>query len=730
MSKSTAYINFEIYDYRDELSLSSYALPITPLRCVPDLSNTAEHRVVWDFGDGTISKSFSASKSYNFPGTYNIALVVYDCNNNAMVSTVQKTVVIYDYIPYTFDIQINDYSMTMDGNFQVDENGDRILLSTTVNNLSIYNGKIHGPFVITSYFPPYQTPSNIYYTVSNSGSKNYWDIADNHYAHLDNFYSFYERVYNFYIKSYQYQEIDKIVTGPIEKYGKISSGNIVECLPDDTGSCLLGSIGTNDAYFKDDSISESLMIKFYFDKNNNIINGSPVRHLNNLALTLSATIVENISADHLSITSNGLDGEGYPIDSFNINKIKFFDTKIPFVVKIKDVDDFSVKNFDPINLSALNISVVADYVTLIDTVDYVTYSLNHTLSAQNSGGAFRGYITFPLSSYEVLNNVVISASGTFTSETLSTYTLYGSSTQFDVYNKNYYDAFKVNEDFNPKNTLMDLRFQETLLDKNVLFEDFLGNLLGDETSTHEAIGVKIYEKISNFVSNTQDLDSCEQEYIDSLAEMVGYNDSGEEKYRYPERLKRVMNLASLDKSKIVGELNKFKENLDIRGHTSKTEYGINIGDRIDPQTYIIDPEKPIVALEKFSNTYTVLNTYPLNFIYGEPLLTENLLELTNESGTTLSVDVANPIYRLSAYSSDWGWPLVLPSEFDFADIEKYYLFFEYNEEYDHTSIGGIVDFNNPKTRISLSATNSQLFGNNGVFENIFLDTMYQSLSLI
>jgi len=87
-------------------------------------------------------------------------------------------------------------------------------------------------------------------------------------------------------------------------------------------------------------------------------------------------------------------------------------------------------------------------------------------------------------------------------------------------------------------------------------------------------------------------------------------------------------------------------------------------------------------------------------------------------------------YPLSTYSSDWGWALILPTTFNFSDIEKYYLFFDYVDVYDNTPIGGIVDFNNTKTSILSSSTSSTLFNTNGVFEHIILDTLYQSLSMI
>jgi hypothetical protein len=85
--------------------------------------------------------------------------------------------------------------------------------------------------------------------------------------------------------------------------------------------------------------------------------------------------------------------------------------------------------------------------------------------------------------------------------------------------------------------------------------------------------------------------------------------------------------------------------------------------------------------------------------------------------------VGSHIYGLSSYNSDWGWPLVLPTPFDFSDIEKYYLFFEYVNEYDNTLLETIIDFENQKTTISPISSN--LFET--ITQNMFLSELYESL---
>ncbi len=714
MSNTSTYVSFSAIDYKGSItSLSSYALPITPVRFVPALDDTYDTRVLWDFGDGTTSRSFSASKYYDTPGAYQVSLIIYDCNNNAQISYVSKRITILDYIPFTLSVELSG--------------------SLSADNAPIKNGAIEGPIYVNYSYPPYQETTSVFFTVSGSQSDNIYKIKDNKFYHLDNFYSMYKKTYNYAISSFQYRDIDQIVPEVELQYAKLSSNQIVRCEPTDFGSIYIGCSGRSETFFKDDVIDDQVYINWFFDKSKYYRDGLKIKYGNNLRVTLSANVIENDNVDRLSITSNGVDGEGYSIESFNIAPIKYFNSKIPFVVKIKDLNNFSVKNFDPIPLSALTITLSAMHtvspiasgsllldeygneinangtLSAVDSIYYTISSLNDTLSAQDHGGAFRGYIVFDgLSAVDLIQNVFINVSGTFTNNLSTVYSLSGVSNYFNVYDSNYFDIYKKNENFDAPQTLRDITFQESIAENNKLYDDFFAAALGTKESAHDTIGLKLYEKIANFVQNTQDLDTCEQEYIDSLGELVGFVDDNEERYQYPNKVKRIMNLASIDKSKLLGEINKFKENFDIKGRSDKLKFGVNLGDDINPQTYVVNVSSGgLVALEKFSNEYTYLNPY-------QPL-------------SALS---ATSSYPLSSYSSDWGWPLVLPIAFDFSKIDKYYTFFEYTSAYEGTIQGSVVDFGNTKTTILSTNSNYNLFGGNGIFENMFLDTLYQSLSLV
>lgn len=697
---SNAIIDINVLDYAGSPTLSSYSLTDTPLLFYPEYTifNDTNNRAVWDFGDGTISREVSASKVYSFPGEYIVSMVLFDCKNNSVISTIQKTIKIYDFVELTFNI-INPIP------------------------LEFMAGSISDTMEIHAFYPHYQQPLDLYYYISGSNSKNYWNELTNKHVHLDNTHVFYDKFFNNVLGDYQYREIDRITPITTKLYAKKLSGGVVFCDESDSGSFFVGMSGKKDVFFRDDSLTDSLYITLKFDKTKYKIPNidEELNYLNNLGITLSAMVVDTDPL-YLSVTSNGLDGEGIVINSFNINTVKYYEAEIPFVVKLKSFDHFNLKTFDSLELSTLNITLSATQpkilssedgndilsesgeqiiTTSFDLLPHSTYnisSLNYTLSDQDHGGSFRGVIKFLTQDYP-LQDAIISVNTTI-SKGLSTYNLSGTSNYFNVYPIGYFDMYKKNENFIANETIKDLIFQEILIDKNVLFDDFIGGVLGDSNYNHETIGTKIYEKISNFVTNTQSLDTCEIEFLDSLCQYLGYNDVNEEKYNYPEKIKRLVSLLSINKHNLFGVSNKFDENFNPRGDTSKQVYGKNLGTKIDDIiNYTVTAGNHIVALEKFSNNYTLLNTF-------QPV-----------SAT------GSHTYPLSDYSVDWGWPMVLPTNFNFEDMDKYYLFFEHIPTYESSILDGVVDFDNEKTTIPFPISNN-------IYEHMFLDTLYDSLSLI
>lgn len=685
--------DFDIIDHKNEYVLSAYALSITPLTFVPKINNYHHTGVIWDFGDGTQSSSLTAKKYYDKPGNYAVTLTIYDCFSNALLSNIVKIVNISHYLPHTFKIDFTDPSL--------------------YDNIEWKNGKINGPITCSAMYPLSTSPSNIFYRVYGSNSQYYFQDVVYKFQHLKNNYSCYEKIYNNTKKDYEFVEIDSVGIDTVPIFVKLDQNNIVISEENNEDAIFAGLSGNKQIYFKDDSANK-ITIDFFFDKRSNNIWD------NNLKVSLSANIIENDEIDKFTITTNGLDGEFYLQNTFNIDTQKFANVEIPFVVKIKDWDHFTVKSFHP--LSASNISFVVLSAGDIIPNEYYTITNKNVFD-----GSIRNSIIFK--NNEKLTNVSITTSATISSLEDQYYTIEGSSTIFDVYPQNFLKITKKNEDYDATEIFKDLRFQEFLLDDTVLFDDFIGSIFGNLSSSYDTLGKKIYEKTTNFVENLQDVDRNEIFSLVSQMEMLGTpnNVYDSNLFTYPEKVKRILDIYSISENKLLGIRNKFKENFDIKGHVSKDFYGVNLGDEIDTKSYVVSAGIPIVALEKFSNSYTLLNT-------------EQPTEYTSSNQ-----------FPLSTYNQNWGWGLVLPDTYEYSDIEKYYLFFEYNNVYENTLYDNTIIIDNTMYDM-LSSDNAirdedgfPILTEDGEFllseydipdyknftMNILLrDTLYQSLSLI
>jgi hypothetical protein len=284
------------------------------------------------------------------------------------------------------------------------------------------------------------------------------------------------------------------------------------------------------------------------------------------------------------------------------------------------------------------------------------------------------------------------------------YSLSGYSSNFDVFPSNFTVFQKINEDFDMTETIKSLRFQETLLDKKVLFDDFIRSIFGDINSTPETLGKKIHEKVSNFFQNHYDIDRCEVTALISLMNMMGLDANSYESslLKYPETIKRMVNLLSIKNSKLFGSENKFAENFNPRGRTSKDEFGKNLGDQIDTKTYMLTAGIPIVSYEKFSKEYAIQQPFPMVLIqsYTIPPTGEGYYLQPINLSTYLQPLSTIFTYPLSGFNVSWGWGLLLPDNFMYDDIEKFYEFYEYIPTFAGNVVGNTItnedgeDFNN------------------------------------
>lgn len=683
---TTEYATFTVTDYKNENVLSSYSLGITPLTFTPSIPDALVNtKCTWYFGDGSSSTQLTASHAYTYPGVYNVQLIVYDCENRAKLASYSANITIHDFLTNTFNIS-----------------------STQLLTLSA--GQISTPLIVTNTSPAYQEMQNVILSVSGSSVPNYFNLTTNKYNHLKRYNTFYEKNYLPSINDYEYVEIDKITFSPTAVYVYLSGTTLTTSSSPSPNSVYAGTSASKTIYYKDDGVSNLVLLSFKKDNSTilskQINTTGPVSFINSLKTVLSASIKNNYNYNNLSITLNGLDGENFTVNSFNIQGTKFFGTPIPFVIKIKDNIDCSIKNLTGFE-NTVSIKVLSGVNIIPPSYYSVTFTSNTYLSsiASDNTSYCSGYIT--LSNYNnILSSVYLQASSYFVKNSTA-YSLTGLTSAFQVVPDGFYEIYKQNEDFDFEQTIKDLRFQEILLDKDVLFTDFIGSIFGGVSSSYDLLGKKIFERISNFVDNTSNIDKAE---INSVVDILSLVNDQNVRFdtavvRYPNLLKRALSLISINKNRLFGYRNQFKENFNQKGITTKEVYGKNLGDLIDTYNYTVTAGIDIVAFEKFSGTFNLLNTF-------QPVCA-----------------VSTTQYKLSEYNDNWGWPLVLPSPYTLADINTFYSFYTVVSSIDGTVLNGVIDFDNPQTSITFDLPLSSYIGVDGVAETIIANTLYDSLSL-
>lgn len=696
MSKiNTTYALFDVHDYKNESVLSSYNLDITPLTFKADLPSTSfysdinKFEALFDFGDGTIGTGLTASHTYTLPGEYKVRMVINDCENNALLASYSTDINIYDYIENTFSVEIED------------------------NILPLSAGEFSKPITITNKAPFYQDSNNIFYTVSGLTIPNYFDLTPYKFNHLQKYYSFYEKSYIENLSASEYNEIPFIGVSGSNIYVKLSGNKIVDAKSTDIDSVFVGTSGRESYYFSSDQIASGITINLFKDRNkifskNSNLDYSLNNFNNNLSISLTANVgTTSLSANlsSLTINDNGLTEEGDDeAKIFDISPVQFKKAPIPFFIKPTSISNYTVKG---LTLTGSITGKLYDSNNQeVNTSYYSISSLNSSISGIDTDYWFYGNLTYDdgLSTVDSFT-LVVSAEFANSSEN---FILGGRSVSFSIYPKDYYYFAKENEDIDFTEVFKSLRFQEILLDKNILFDDFIGSIFGNLSSSNSSLGKTLNEKIFNFVDNNANIDKCNLNSLINIGNQLNENTNvyDESLFNFPPAIVRLMSMFSTDYNQFKGTTNKFKENFNDRGITTRDKYGKNLGSEIDTYSYTVTAGTDIVALEKFSNNYSLLNTY-------QPICAVDALQ-----------------YKLSEFNTDWGWPLVLPNNFISTDLSKFYTFYEYTSGFEGTVYDGILNYADSLNSFDITTALSSFRGDNNIEDIAIRNSLFSSLSII
>jgi len=694
---NTTYALFEVQDYKNESVLSSYNLDITPLTFKADLPSTDFYsdinklEALFDFGDGTVSAGLTASHTYTLPGEYKVRMVVSDCENNAVLASYSTNVNIYDYIENTFSVDIED------------------------NILPLSAGEFSKPISITNKAPFYQDSNNIFYSVSGLTIPNYFDLTPYKFNHLQKYYSFYEKSYIENLSAYEYNEIPFISVSGTNIYVRLSGNEIVSAKSTDAGSAFVGTSGRESYYFSSDQLASGITINLFKDRNNIFSKDSSRGYSlndynNNLSISLTANVGTTSLSTNLSsltINDNGLTEEGDDeAQIFDISPVQFKKAPIPFFIKPTSISNYTVKG---LTLTGSITGRLYDSNNQeVNTSYYSISSLSSSISGIDTDFWFYGNLTYD-DSLSTVNSFTLVVSAEFANSS-ENFILGGRSVSFSIYPKDYYYFAKTNENIDYTEVFKSLRFQEILLDKNILFDDFIGSIFGNLSSDNSSLGKTLNEKIFNFINNKTDIDTCDLNSLISISNQLGEeaNVYDESLFNFPPAIVRLMSMFSTDFNQLKGTTNKFKENFNDRGIGSKEKYGKNLGSEIN-MSYTVTAGTDIVALEKFSNSYTLLNTY-------QPV------SAVSNGGSSQ--------YALSDFNTDWGWPLVLPTTFTSTDLSKFYTFYEYTPGFEGTVNDGILNYSDILNSFDITTALSSFKGDNNIEDISIRNSLFSSLSII
>lgn len=680
--------NLRIFNHTGNLSLTGYCLTISTFTfTVSNVFNNG--RVFWDFGDGASSTNgLTAQHSYNDPGVYNINCFLYDMSGNVYKSTYTPTISVTNFIT------------------------DSLTLSSNTNVFQVSAGRINTGIPIKiirkNSWQTWPSLSSTGYTLNlytSGGTANYFDqgLDSNKYGNLYPYSSFYNKVGEEYI------ETTTTSTNNTLLFCKLKNNTINLCGSADSGSIFCGTSGIGDLYFKDDLPYGAISLYVNFDRNTFSVNDFS-NCINTVAVGLCAKIVGNVNYNMLSITSNGLDGEGNMLTSFNIDINKFVNLPINFVVRIKDSNLFNIKN---VNLLSIGNNTNQISLTTVDNTGKLiplgTIISNFSyLSSLTAGGFYKG--VFKANS--TANNIRLSAYGNINGKFIT-----GVSTPFNIYAANgVYNIAKINEDFDLPQVYKDLRFQDFLTDDTILFDEFFTSIYGTASSSSSCLGKTANERIANFVSNKVDINSCDIDSLLSLNELFDSNMTNfyQSNLTQPAKFKRLVDLISINHSRLWGTTNKFNLNFDDKYSTDASKYGLNLGAELNVATTVLTSyDSVIIAFEKYSGKYKRCSTFiPVEF-----------LTTYTQTGSVIS-------YPLSSYSDNWGWGLVTGGVSG-VDVGRYYKFFRYKNVVDGTVVNNIINFNDITNTVSISLSSyTDWVKDGGVVDNMVCHTLYTGVKLL
>lgn len=280
--------------------------------------------------------------------------------------------------------------------------------------------------------------------------------------------------------------------------------------------------------------------------------------------------------------------------------------------------------------------------------------------------------------------------------------LSGKADGLNFYDKNPYDFFEKNENFDLSKKIKEFSFQPTLENSKNLYDNFFSDIFGKYPFNHDDLGISSFEKLSNFVSNHNDVDTCDIESLYDLSRSfdMDYDDF---KIAFPLQVKRLINNLSINQSKLWGsETNDIYNFKNINDNNN-----FNRGYLITSDSYMISAGVPVILKTKSLNDYKLINTG----YYYDPNIS-----LTNAVLVGLSTYPISSLCEFLNLGSNW---------------KAYYEFYEFLPSDNKIYVDGVIDWTNDQTVLNMNLSSGKEWTNDeGILDTLFSYELYKGLGLI
>lgn len=742
--------NSDTADYKTPIPC--YALPIDKIVVTlsDNVTGYSTTLITWDFGDGTTSNDLSAIHWYEFPGSYTISVTL--VNSSFTTETIPvSTVNVSSYIPP----ELKDSYVL----------GDII----KIDPVSSYNTYIEFKLSKFNSWHSYNVLSSIGYNILLQTTSSIAPTIDNAQYESDA----YSHLYPYSAFSYNDEICNNIHFDSIgsEYYVCYNSqtSSFEQCDADNNNGVLAGTYDSKIIKYIDDlaplSSNLSSIISATFDttgfKTKDNVSSPLLQQIYNYIPITS--ILPFLSSTKDIVSTNGIINVcGMVGDKFNIFTTKFTEQPINFVFRYTFMDEDTLSFYKYRHTLTMNgneiyesINGYDEHVANLCLIDEnnekinggYEFKYNYNTKLNDYGGYLRGSIIF----HKPFNNVRIMVEP-LKSNYLSNPVYSNVFSVYDMSELNeHLTIFKQNESFNLLEFYKSISAQPCLTNSDALIHDVIGQIVGD-ASSYNNLGVRIYEKIANFVKNTNDIDVCN---IPFLYDMYNKFDEyiSDVNYLWPEELNRLIDLLSIQYNKLVGQKNQYNCNFNNRGYLHNKNYGINLGEELNYKTALIPLGSTIVAYEKYSKKYLKLSCeFDAEVISTLSKCSQICTDNNNVSCFALSAydavlsayDATSNTYKIETnYSFDtWGWNLVIPTssvndedtgrmryiantDVNESIITNYYTFYKYNDVTPDNVLNSVIDFNTSNNYFDIQNLNVEQWEN---FKKMYIAaTIYKHL---